>query len=148
MKQNPGPHRTLLSPTAPAMQLLVLACAASAGVHAALAPEHWRESATAGAGFAVSAVALAVCAVLLDRRPESQLPVGAATVLLAALIGVYVVTRLTVLPPLAAHQEPVDALGLATKLVEAAGLACALVIGQRLARGPQGRLATQKGVRT
>jgi peptidoglycan/LPS O-acetylase OafA/YrhL len=132
----------------PARRLLVLVCAASAGVHAALAPPHWPEWATSGAAFAAAAVALAACAVALDRRPQSRLAVSAAAALLAGLIGVYLATRLTALPTLADHAEPVDALGLATKLVEAGGLVCTFVVGQRPARGPEGLLATQKGVRT
>jgi hypothetical protein len=136
------------SSAASARQLLVLVCAASAGVHVALAPPHFGESATSGAAFAAAAVALAVCAGMLDRRPQNRLAVRASAALLAGLIGIYFLTRLTPLPPLAEHQEPVDALGLAIKLVEAAGLACALVIGQRPASRPQRLFATRKGVRT
>ena len=105
------------STAARARRLLVLVCAASAGVHAALAPEHCRESATAGAAFAASAVVLGVCAVALDRLPRSRLPVVGAAVLLAGLLGAYLLTRLTAIPPLAEHQEPVDAVGVATKAV-------------------------------
>jgi hypothetical protein len=45
---------------------VVLACAASAGIHAALAPEHFGESPTAGAAFVASAAALAA---LYDLDP-------------------------------------------------------------------------------
>jgi hypothetical protein len=131
-----------------ARRLLVLACAASAGVHAALAPPHWAESTASGAAFGVAAVALAASAIALDRRPLSRLALSTAAALLAGLIGAYCVTRLSALPPLAEHAEPVDGLGLATKLVEGGGLICALVVGQRSARGPQGPLASEKGVRT
>jgi hypothetical protein len=143
MHQISGPDRV-----SPARQLLILVCAASAGVHAALAPEHWRESVASGAAFAVAAIALAACGVMLDRRPGSRLAVRAAAALLAGLIGAYLVTRLTALPPLAEHAEPVDGVGLVTKLVEVVGLISALLVGQRSASGPRGSLATQKGVRT
>jgi hypothetical protein len=131
-----------------ARQLLVLACAASAGVHAVLAPEHWRESAISGAAFAASAVALAACAVALDRLPRGRLPVTGAAVLLAGLLGAYFLTRFTAMPPLADHVEPVDAVGAVTKLVEAAGLALAVVVSQRSAGRLDGPSAIQKGVRT
>jgi hypothetical protein len=131
-----------------ARQLLVLACAASAGVHFALAPEHWRESATSGAAFAASAVALCACAVALDRRPRSGLPVTGAALLLAGLLSAYLLTRFTAMPPLADHAEPVDAVGAVTKLVEAVGLALAVVVSQRSAGRPERRPALQKGVRT
>ena len=45
--------------------------------------------------------------------------------LLGSLVAAYAATRLVTLPPLT-HAEPVDALGAATKLVEAAGLMLAL----------------------
>jgi Kef-type K+ transport system membrane component KefB len=131
-----------------ARQLLVLACAASAGVHFALAPEHWRESAISGVAFAASAVALAACAVALDRLPRSRLAVTAAAVLLAGLLGAYLLTRFTAMPPLADHAEPVDAVGVATKVVEAAGLALAVVVSQRTVGRPDRQPALQKGVRT
>ena len=49
---------------------LILVCAISAGIHAALAPEHFAEEGIpAGAGFVVSAVLLAALAVVLTVRP-------------------------------------------------------------------------------
>jgi uncharacterized protein YjeT (DUF2065 family) len=131
-----------------ARQLLVLACAVSAGVHFALAPEHWRESASSGAAFAASAVALGVCALALDRLPRSRLPVTGAALLLAGLLGAYLLTRFTAMPPLTDHAEPVDAVGAVTKVVEATGLALAVVVSQRTAGRPDGKPALQKGVRT
>jgi hypothetical protein len=48
--------------------LVIVACAISAGIHAAVAPEHFDEGTGAGAGVAVSAVALAGLAVVLTRE--------------------------------------------------------------------------------
>ena len=103
---------------------LVLALAASAGAHAALAPSHAAEGRVVAAGFAFSAVALAIAALLVDRsdRPGA---VVAAALLLGSLLTAYAASRTAVVWPLG-HAEPVDAIGALTKLVEAAGLAVAV----------------------
>jgi hypothetical protein len=115
-----------------AARLLVLALASSAGVHAALTPTHAAESPLLGAMFALSALALVGVALGVDRR-AGPAALTAAAVLLCSLVAVYAATRLVALPPLT-HTEPVDALGAATKLVEAAGLLLAL----RLLHTPAG----------
>lgn len=46
--------------------LSVVVCAAGAGVHGALAPEHVREETGAGVGFLASAVLLGACNMLSD----------------------------------------------------------------------------------
>ena len=81
--------------------VVILACAISAGIHGALAPAHFAESTAAGLGFA------------------------AATVLLG-LIASYLLAATTGLPVLHPDPEPVDGLALATKAIEAAGLLAAL----------------------
>ena len=43
--------------------VVIVACAISAGVHAALAPEHFAEATGAGVGFVVATVLLAALAV-------------------------------------------------------------------------------------
>jgi hypothetical protein len=62
-----------------AAQLLVLALASSAGVHAALAPTHAAEAPALGAMFALSALALAAVALRVDRGPDPVDAVGAIT---------------------------------------------------------------------
>ena len=57
-----------------------LACAISAGVHAALAPDHFRETTGAGVGFLASAVLLAVLAVALTRRSSDAAYTATAAV--------------------------------------------------------------------
>jgi hypothetical protein len=111
---------------------LLLALAASAGIHAALVPTHAEEGTTVAAMFALSAIALAAAALLVDRdpRPASYAP---AALLLATLLAVYAASRVTVVWPLE-HAEAVDALGALTKLLEAAGLLLAL----RLLQTPAG----------
>jgi hypothetical protein len=107
-----------------AARLLVLLLAASAGVHATLAPVHAAESPLLGALFALSALGLAGVALSIDRVP-GRAPPAIAVLLLGSVLGAYAATRVASLPPLT-HREPVDALGAATKLVEATGLVLAL----------------------
>ena len=103
---------------------VVLACAISAGIHAALAPEHFRETAAAGVGFAASAVLLVALAVVLTRRP-SEAAFAATVLVFAGLIGSYVLAVTTGIPGVHPDVDPVEGLALATKAVEAAGLALA-----------------------
>jgi hypothetical protein len=103
---------------------VVLACAISAGIHAALAPEHFRETTAAGVGFAASAVLLGALAVVLTRRP-SEAAFAATVLVFAGLIGSYVLAVTTGIPGVHADVDPVEGLALGTKAVEAAGLALA-----------------------
>jgi drug/metabolite transporter (DMT)-like permease len=104
--------------------LVIVACAISAGIHAALTPDHFGESAGAGIGFAASAVVLAALAVALTRRPGVLALAGAAAVL-GGLLTAYALAVTTGLPALHPEPEPVDGLGLFTKVVELSGLAAA-----------------------
>ncbi len=96
--------------------LLISACAASAGIHAALAPGHLAESRTLGLGFVAAAVLLATAALVLALRPSRAAALGAGT-LFASLILAYIATRAA---------EPVDALGVVTKTIESLGLVLAV----------------------
>ena len=105
--------------------VVILACAISAGIHGALAPEHFGEGAGAGLGFVAAAALLAVMALLLTVRPHADLPLALVTLTLGGLIGSYVVALTTGLPLLHPEPEPVDGLALVTKAIEAAGLVVA-----------------------
>ena len=109
---------------------VIVACAISAGIHAALAPEHFRETTAAGVGFVASALLLAALAVVLTHRPSEA--TFAATVLLAGLIGSYALAVTTGIPGVHPGVDSVDGLALATKAVEAAGFVLAAA-GPRLA---------------
>ena len=122
---------SLRSATQTPRDLLILVCAASAGIHAALVPEHVREGVGAGAGFAVAAVALAALAVALTRR-SSPVIVSVAAVTLAGLIVAYVLAATIGVPVLHPEPEPIDAIALVTKAIEATGL---LVAARLLGRG-------------
>ena len=105
--------------------VLIVACAVSAGIHAALTPAHAAEGAAAAAGFGLSAALLAGLAVVLSRHAGS-LPVAGSAALLAGLVAGYVAAATTGLPILQSEPEPVTGLALFTKAVELAGLGAAL----------------------
>ena len=104
--------------------LVIVACAISAGVHAALTPEHLTEGAAAGAGFALAAALLAAAAVVLTRAVGTAALAGAAA-LFAGLLSSYGLAVITGLPLLHAHPESVDGLAVFTKAVELLGLVAA-----------------------
>jgi hypothetical protein len=112
----------------------VLALAGSAGVHAALTPSHAAGAPLAALLFAASALALTALAVLVDRT-ERPAVIVASALLLGALLALYVTSRLAVVWPLE-HAEPVDAIGVITKLLETAGLVVALSL-LKAARGSE-----------
>jgi hypothetical protein len=111
-----------------ARDVLIVSCAISAGIHAALAPGHFGEGTGAGLGFAASAVLLSSLVVGLTYRPASRLVVIGAGVVLAGLLASYAFATTTGLPLLHPGVEPVDGLALATKAIEAAGLLGALYL--------------------
>ena len=112
--------------------LVVVACAVSAGIHAALAPEHL--------SFVPAAAALAILAAGLARSPEPAL-VDGAIVVLGGLIAAYAVAATTGIPLLHPDREPVTALAAATKAVEALGLLAALNLKGRFAWPERTRIA-------
>jgi hypothetical protein len=111
--------------------VVILACAISAGIHGALVPEHFAEGFGPGVGFVVATVALAFVAVDLTLRPANALGPVAAVAVLAGLLASYALALTTGLPVLHPDSEPVDGLAVATKAIEAAGLLAALGLTQR-----------------
>lgn len=102
--------------------VIVLVCAVSAGIHAALAPEHFREATAAGLGFAGSTAALVLIAVALTCRPDSRAALAVAAIVLGGLIVAYALAVTTGVPVFMPEPEPLDGLALVTKAVEAVGL--------------------------
>jgi hypothetical protein len=92
-----------------------LVCAASAGVHAALVPEHVAEGPLIGAAFGVSAVALGAGAVAV-RRPGGR--TRAVAVLLAGVALCYLLSRTTGIPVLVPEPEHLEPLGVLTTAAE------------------------------
>ena len=118
---------------------VVFACAASAGAHAGLVPEHLREESRMGVAFLVAIVLLLATGAALTVRPNDRRIAAAAAVLFAGLIAGYVISRVSGIPLLAPDRETVDEVGVATKVVEATGLALALWLSQPIAAGIGGR---------
>jgi hypothetical protein len=104
--------------------VVILACAISAGIHAALVPSHLEEGHAAAGGFAVSAALLAALAVAITRSARPLL-FAAAWAVFAGLIAGYALAVTTGVPVLHPRPEPVEGLGVFTKAVELLGLLAA-----------------------
>ena len=104
--------------------LVILCLAISAGIHAALVPEHFDEGIGPGVGFVIATVLPAFLAFLITLRP-TQLAFTASAVLFAGLIVAYVFAVTTGIPLLHAEVETVDRLAVFTKAIEVLGLVAA-----------------------
>jgi hypothetical protein len=111
--------------------LVILACAISAGIHGALVPGHVAEGMGAGVGFAVGTALLAASAVIVTLRPASTLALVGAAAVLAGLIVSYALATTIGVPSLHPEPEPVDGLAIATKAIETAGVLAALTLIRR-----------------
>jgi hypothetical protein len=105
--------------------IVIVACAVSAGIHGALTAGHFDEGIGAGLGFAGATVALAGLVGWLTWRPGNRCAIGAAAFAFAGLLASYALAITTGLPVLHPDPEPVDGLALATKAMEAVGLLAA-----------------------
>jgi hypothetical protein len=110
--------------------LVILACAISAGIHGALVRDHFEEGTGTGLGFVAATVLLAVLAVVLTRKPM-QLALLATAAVFAGLIASYALVLTTGFPVLHPEPEAVDALALFTKAIEAIGLLLAASLLRR-----------------
>jgi hypothetical protein len=128
-----------------ALNVVIASCAASAGIHAALTPEHLDEGRGAGGGFLAATVLLAALATAILLRPESRTAVALAGVVLAGLIVAYGLAVTSGVPVLHPDQEPVEGLAVATKLVEAAGLLAASLALHRTGRTVAAHTRRPKG---
>ena len=108
------------------VSVVVAMCAASAGAHAALVPQHLDHQPRLGIAFVAATAALLAAAAALAYRPDDATVAQATTVVLAALMGAYAVNVTTGLPWLSDGPEPVDVVGVATKSVEVIGLLFAI----------------------
>jgi hypothetical protein len=116
--------------------LVILACAISAGIHGALVPDHFEQGLGLGVAFVTAAALLAAIAVALTLRPASELVVTGAAIVLAGLLASYGLATTTGLPVLHPEPEPVDGLALATKAIEAVGLLAAVTTHPRVKGKP------------
>ena len=111
--------------------VVILACAISAGIHGALVPSHFDEGVPAGLGFGAATLALAGIVVGLTSRPANVPALAAAAATLAGLLVSYAVAITTGVPALHPHPEPVEGLALATKAIEIVGLLAATSLLRR-----------------
>ncbi len=109
--------------------LLALAVTFSAGMHAALVPEHLKEMPPLGWSFIGAAVIGAVLAYALVCSPEGRLPARLAALFLAAEIVAWVVFVTVSVPGFMGTPEAVETIALVCKAVELFGLALAVWIG-------------------
>ncbi len=101
-------------------------CALSAGVHAALVPEHLLESRQLGIALAVDALLLALMALVVrDPRHDGWAPATAAW-LLGATAGAYLLSRNTGIPGLVPHREALDPLGFVVSTAEVVAVFAAI----------------------
>jgi hypothetical protein len=112
------------------IDLVILACAISAGVHGALVPDHFEEGAGAGLGFVAATVLLSILAIALTQEP-TQAALLATVAVFAGLIASYALVITTGMPVLHPEPEAVDGLALFTKGIEAIGLALAASLVRR-----------------
>lgn len=106
--------------------VVILTCAISAGIHAALVREHFGESAGAGGGFLASVVLLGAAVVLLTRGPLTTPLLAGVSVVLVGLLVSYLLAVTVGVPLLHPEVERVDGLALGTKAIELIGLLAAL----------------------
>ncbi len=111
--------------------IVIVACAISAGIHGALVPAHFDEGAGAGLGFVAATVLLTALVVGLTLLPASSRMLAAAAAVLLGLLTSYLLAVTTGLPVLHPQPEPLDGLALATKGIEVVGLIAAASLLRR-----------------
>jgi hypothetical protein len=110
---------------------IIAALLGSAGVHAALIPEHLDEAPVLGAGFILSVVvALGLAGALAGSPGRRTFAIAGGTLL--AFAAAYLYTRVTSLEALGIPHEEPDLLGLGTVALELAGAAFALRVSASL----------------
>jgi hypothetical protein len=109
--------------------LLTAVCAASAGVHAGIVPEHLTEAGPRLATVFAGTAALLLLAAAWTSRPryDAWAPAAAAA-LLSAIAVAYLLSRTAGLPGLIGDPEAVDPIGLVTSVGELLGAFAGIVL--------------------
>src|SRR3954463_4743003 len=81
-----------------AVKVVIAACAASAGAHAGLVPEHLREAPQLGIAFILASALLLAVVAALASCPEDRRIVRLVALLLTGLIGSWGASRVTGIP--------------------------------------------------
>ena len=108
--------------------LLALAVTFSAGIHAALVPEHVKEMPPLGYSFIAAAVIGAGIAWALVTRPNDRRIPAMAVAFLAAQILAWVLFVTVHLPGFSGTPESIEAIALVSKAAELLGIAVGLPI--------------------
>src|SRR5438067_13289356 len=95
-----------------AVRVVIAACAASAGAHAGLVPEHLREAPQLGIAFILASALLLAVVAALASCPEDRRIARVAALLLTGLIASSGATRVTGIPLLHPRPAPVAPVGL------------------------------------
>jgi hypothetical protein len=109
--------------------LLALAVMFSAGIHAALVPEHLKEMPPLGWSFIVAAALGVGLACALAAKPEDQLFARLAALFLAVEVLAWVLFVSAAVPGFSGTPEPVETIALVCKAGELIGLWLAVAIG-------------------
>jgi hypothetical protein len=105
---------------------VVFACAASAGIHAGLVPEHLREEPRLGIAFALAVLVLLATAAMGALKPSDRGVAGLAAAVLGGLVACYVASRTIGIPWLDPDPEALDAVGVSAVAIQLVGLVLAL----------------------
>ncbi len=119
--------------------LLALAVTFSAGIHAALAPEHLTEMPPLGYAFIVAAILGAAIAAALVARPGDRRVAGLAGLFCLGQIATWALFVTLPMPGFAGTPEPVETIALVSKAVELVGVVLAFplaVVGRPAPRRP------------
>jgi drug/metabolite transporter (DMT)-like permease len=108
--------------------LLALAVTFSAGIHAALVPEHLEEMPRLGYAFAAAAAVGAVLAVALVARSGDRRIPAVAGLFCLGQIAAWALFVTVPLPGFSGRPEPIEAIALVSKAVELAAVLLAFPI--------------------
>jgi hypothetical protein len=98
--------------------LLALAVTFSAGIHAALVPEHLKEMPPLGYAFIGAAAAGAILAVALVSRPDDRRVPGLAGLFCLGQIAAWALFVTVPVPGFMGTPEPIETIALVSKAVE------------------------------
>jgi hypothetical protein len=109
--------------------LLALAVMFSAGIHAALVPEHLQEMPALGWSFIAAAAVGVALACALVSKPEDKLFARLAALFLAVEVLAWVLFVSAPVPGFSGTPEPIETIALICKAGELIGLSLAVAIG-------------------
>ncbi len=109
--------------------LLALAVMFSAGIHAALVPEHLQEMPPLGWSFIAAAALGVALAWALVAKPENHLLARVAAVFLAVEALAWVLFVTAPVPGFSGTPEPIETIALVCKAAELIGLGLAIALG-------------------